>query len=615
MVSQTSVEKIIPLLVLGVMSIVSLALIYTRNYKNDGGFMRVVKNDRASTALVVQILSSLFGLMQTYVAICAFKFATRIRILQRSTSLRTLYLFTALAGPKADFGLPTRSFILAIIIVVLSHGPGALWAGALTPISTTIRLSTASIQIPTFTSDTENFWNNEFQRCGAGDVDVCNVLTNCLAVNNQLGFISTCPVPDLQGALLVSGSSATSISGSLTNHSKIDNPGWSYQGRSYGVASSQGIFFLDGLSEGQGPISYSYTESGYNVGVSCTTNTSADFGIQFQYSKAELSAWYVIGNLSNSVPGNPEFYPTITWSSTSKNTPGGPSVLGWSTVVNPDASNRNMIAIAAAGSYITLNQTQCTVEFVPRAFEVSANLTSQTIIVDPLLDVNNMTDIEPSGKLANNVMWSLNLLSRMTPSLYESTLGNTLQKNINTLLARPDLAMTNETATLLAISDSFTAMLDDILVAFGSSQLGIANSSTSTPVSVVLPAVQIGQDKYIFAAAGVNLCLLLLLLEEGVRTKFWHALPLFDYGNIKAVVLAASADRGGIARQVAQKYERAGTTWSGDSGDKNVDEVNVQLVEINVKGGMGFECVLQALDGTEDVGSREDVELDRRNLL
>jgi hypothetical protein len=102
--------------------------------------------------------------------------------------------------------------------------------------------------------------------------------------------------------------------------------------------------------------------------------------------------------------------------------------------------------------------------------------------------------------------------------------GNTLQRNAQTLLARPDLNMTSEEATLHAISDSFTAMLDDILVAFGSAQLALSNASSSTPVAVSLPAVQIGQGLYIFATAGVNAALLLLVAVEAARTRLWRRL-------------------------------------------------------------------------------------------
>lgn len=616
MAAGTFSEKLIPFVVAGITCSISATLICARDYRNTGGLLRTVRSDRASTALIVQILSSILGLMQIYVATSVFKFATRIRVIEHPTTLGTLQIFTALCTPKSDFDLPIRGFILATMVVVLSHGPGALWAGALTPVLTTITSLGASIQTPTFTRSTENYWNSQFQRCGDDDVAVCNILTNCSAINNQLGFISTCPVPDFQGSLLNSGSSATTLSGAPRNHSKFDNPGWSYQGRSYGVASSEGIISLDGLPEDRYPVSYNYTQIGYDVAVACTTNTSADFSIAFVDTPNSLTTWQVQGYLPNSVPGNPEFYPTITWASTPNATAGGPSVLGWSTVVNPEANDRNMIAIAAGGSYAVapanLNQTQCTVEFNPQAFAISVNVTSQTIVVTELSNTTEVIDIEPSGSLTNNAMWSLNLLSRMTPSLYESTLGNTLKKNVNTLLARPNLAMTDESATLLAISDSFTAMLDDVLVAFGSSQLGIANSSTSTPVTVILPAVQIGQNNYIFATAGVNFCLLLLLIVEAIRTRFWHALPLFDYNNIKTVIVAASADNGGIARQVALTHEMSGKAWRGDSGDKKVDEVRVRLIGANPMDDAS--PVLQFVEEGEVVDNTRGIELEERLL-
>jgi hypothetical protein len=150
------------------------------------------------------------------------------------------------------------------------------------------------------------------------------------------------------------------------------------------------------------------------------------------------------------------------------------------------------------------------------------NVTEQSIIVASCPNCTEIVDIEPLGRLMDDTIWSLNLLSRMTPSLYESVLGNTLARNVQTLLARPSLnmTMTTEEATLSAIADSFTAMIDDILVAFSSAQLALSNASSPTAVAASMPAVQIGQDIYIFATAGVNAALLLLVAIEAVRTRF-----------------------------------------------------------------------------------------------
>jgi hypothetical protein len=613
--TKTLKERLLPLIVLAFTSIISVILICTRNYRNIGGFFNVVENDRASTALVVQVLSSVLGLMQIFVATSIFNFTTRIWVTEHPITLGILNLWTAIQAPKADLSLSIRGYLLAIAILAASQGPGALWAGALTPVLTTVTREGGIIPVPAFTESTMDVWNNQFGRSG---VDVLNNQTYCNSTDTELGFISNCPVPDLQGSLLNSGGSATTLSGAARNHSKIDNPSWSFKGRSYGVASSEGIESLSGIFSHRDPLSYSYTQAGYNTLVTCDRNLSSEFTVGFidtpDTEPQTVTVWEIRGALPNSVPGNFEFYPTITWFSSTPENVGadGPDVLGWAGVVNPEANERNMIAIAAGGeSYKSLNQTQCSVTFKPQNFEVSVNTTEQTIIVTPLSDNATVIDIEPTGTLMDNTMWSLNLLSRMTPSLYESVLGDTLEKNVANLQARPGLNMTPEEATLSAISDSFTAILEDILVAFGSAQLAMANSSIPTPVTGILPAVQIGQDLYIFATAGVNAFLVLLVVVEAARTKFWHKLPVFDYTNIKTMIVAASAGRGSIAREVALTHTAAKAEWDGGAKDKMVDEIRVQLVQWNPTGDV--ELVLQVAEQTKNVDS--DIGLQQTKLL
>jgi len=192
-----------------------------------------------------------------------------------------MFKWLALSATKVDFDLPFRGLLLTALLFIASHAPGALWAGALTPLLTTVARDGALLQIPVYTEDTRNGlggWGDEFQLIG---VDVWNILGNCTSVDNELGYISSCPVPDLQASLLSSGSSASTLSGLPRNHSKIDNPSWSYRGRSYGVASSPGIVSPAGFTDDLSPLSYTYTQAGYNTNVTCTKNSSTDFAVQW----------------------------------------------------------------------------------------------------------------------------------------------------------------------------------------------------------------------------------------------------------------------------------------------------------------------------------------------
>ena len=144
-----------------------------------------------------------------------------------------------------------------------------------------------------------------------------------------------------------------------------------------------------------------------------------------------------------------------------------------------------MIAVAAGTNlYQELNQTQYEVFFRPTAFTIAVNRLQQSIVVEA-------QDIEPTGHLRANVMHSINLLSRMSPSLYVSVLGETLSRNVERMQKqRPHLNLT-ETVTS-AVAESFTAIIDDILVAYSASQISNAQDVTFSAVRGVVEAVQIG---------------------------------------------------------------------------------------------------------------------------
>jgi len=60
-------ERPIPFFVIGATSIVLVILISARSYRNADGFYRIAEIDRASTSLIIQILSSILGITQIYV--------------------------------------------------------------------------------------------------------------------------------------------------------------------------------------------------------------------------------------------------------------------------------------------------------------------------------------------------------------------------------------------------------------------------------------------------------------------------------------------------------------------------------------------------------------------
>jgi hypothetical protein len=411
----------------------------------------------------------------------------------------------------------------------------------------------------------------------------------------------------------MSASFASSLTGEPRRHSKIDHPSWSYSGRSYGVGSSSGW----GSPSISHALAYNHTEFGYAAKVHCMKNSSSNFGITLvpkERDEMRLAVWEVAGYLPNSVPGNRERYPSIRWGT--KGATEKPNLLAWSAVVNnhPELPEmRNMIAIAAGEPYLEFNQTQCSIFFEPTKFKVAVNTSEQVISVTENGIVEE-GDIEKTGRLTSIVIWSLNLLSHMTPSLYESTLANTLEGNVATMLARhakyPDETMIEEELRLRAVEESFKAMIDDILVSISASQIIHANSSMEVPVTAQVQGLKIGQERYIVYILMINFILLGSVWVEAVRTRVWDGLTGWNYADIKSVIAACDSD----VRKAAERIE------------EEVKSVKVK-VEVHRRGGAVLKVVEEGGNGNEE-GRHElsklnqDLDVDRgfekggnRNLL
>jgi hypothetical protein len=413
-----------------------------------------------------------------------------------------------------------------------------------------------------------------------------------------------CPIPYLQGPILISASFASSFTGEPRKHSKIDHPSWSYRGRSYGVGSSSG-WISPSISHA---LVYNYTEFGYAARVYCIKNSSSNFGIMLvpeERDERRVAVWEVAGYLPNSVPGNREHYPSITWGT--KGATEKPNLLAWSAVVNNHTElpeMKNMIAIAAGEPYVEFNQTQCSVFFQPAMFKVSVNASEQVVSVTPEREGEG-EDIEKTGRLTSIVIWSLNLLSRMTPSLYESTLANTLQGNVATMLARhakyPDETMTEEELRLRAIEESFEAMIDDILVSIAASQIIYANSTISVPVTMKVQGLRIGQERYIVYILMINVVLLVGAWFEVGRTGVWEGLTGWNYVDIKSVMAACNNDVTRAAEMI--EYETGVREGEG-----------VRSVRVEIRGGAVLKVVREGGngDGEFDLGElNQDLDMGR----
>lgn len=351
-------------------------------------------------------------------------------------------------------------------------------------------------------------WDSQFQwyRYEDGHQTIWNIQDDCVRDNGLRGFIPSCPVPDLQSLRLFTGSSATPSDGNTRKHSKLDNPAWQYIDHSYGVGSSVGL--ADDSFSLRQVGAYNYTETGYEVNVQCIKNSSSRFSIQHA---SPGPGWLQIYNAHgwlpnmfanedfkvelNDVYGYNKSYPSFLLYDDYRD------MAAW-TAHTSDSGNMIGVTTSKKGRYTELNQTQCDVHVAPASFKVSAKYTERSIKAKQ--SGQAPYDPDPTGRLQWVVMNSINLLARMSPSLYVSVLGDALEPSVNAMTSRnPDFS--EEEATTSGIAEAFSAMIDDILVAYGASQLVHAKDSTSMAATTHSATVQIGKSAtYLYLATTVH---------------------------------------------------------------------------------------------------------------
>ena len=265
-----------------------------------------------------------------------------------------------------------------------------------------------------------------------------------------------------------------------------------------------------------------------------------------------------------------EFFPIVSWHDDYS------ELLAWAA---RSINGRNSIAIASGRqNYTNLNQTQCEVTFTPTTFNISVDLVVKTIRVSAVPEVL-ASDIDPTGNLTANVIHSLNLLSRMSGTLYDPILGEAL--SVNTInMARflshqdpssgnTDSEVTNTTITTRAVAASFTAMIDDILVAFGASQIINARDTIPSSATGIVTAVRVGESPYIVIVFCLNAVILIAVLLEAVRTRYYIQLTKFDPFDIKSALVSASAGGGELAKMLNK--------WDGDARHAGLRSLRVRV--------------------------------------
>ena len=541
-------------------SVVTILLLWTdqHHWTDTGELYRLVNTDRSTVQLAVQVLASCFGAIHAYTLCVLLNFSTRLWLAKQSYSLDLLKFWRAMCSRSLEWSLPTQFLIPLLIFQLALVAPAAFYAGALTPVvsSTT---TPADLKVPRYSDSSKASWGN------------LKWTTPMQSVWNGSIFTYS-PNYDLQGLLLNNAASATYVGNVTRAHSKIDNTGYSYSGRSYGVASSVGL--MDRFKNSTRVLGYQYDEAGYTSNASCIVNATSDWAIAGPVMASTDSTYpnvyLVSGTLAN---GNGERYSACGLRSSNEVFALVGSTLGTSSV----------FAIAAGRNYAAFDKIQCNVIFTPSIFSVTVDAINRLVTVAPLARTftDSVPDIEPTGFITSFAMRLPTSISQQHAcDLYTSLVGNTFAQNVRN--AHPSFQSSKDSSNLVtgvlhSVEDSLASLLDDSLLALSSAQLMIANDAVDAPTTLSISAVRIGESRYIYVVAAIHFAIVLLYLVELLRTRMWKGLIKFDYMDIKSVIVGAAIGGSVIVRMVRTLYEKRGDGWHGDPGDRVAGKMMVKL--------------------------------------
>ncbi|KAF7547914.1 hypothetical protein G7046_g8861 [Stylonectria norvegica] len=504
---------------------ISIILLYStlKNVLFSGKIFQFVTDNRPTVQFAVQIFANVLSMLQIIVLCRLINFGVRRYLTRQSMELDQLRAWNDAMVPRVNWDLPFGYGLVLLGFVSISMVFSAIWAAALTPVETSI-IGDGSVTIPSWDNVTLiKEYPSEVGWEGPTEQNVKGRFTYSVGIQ-------------LLGSLLASASSATPLDNGPRTHGKMDKTRYNYIGRSYGIGSSAGLEDED-IQSNHLALGYRYQEDGYSAGVKCIYNESSDFDIHMSNEKWMYGAQ---GNLPDSDSG-PE-YSTYTGYTTDKVVAIG--VAHFPDKIKEKVPVRRYLSIAAGKSYKFLHGIQCEVDFTPTRFNVTINLPGRNITVLPVND-SNVPDINPSRWLKGVTMRQFELIANDETNLYVSTVGTAFNASITDLRtsvlasSNPD-GLTATEIILQGVENSITVMTDDMLGAYAAAQLMIGKFKQTTPATLRLSAIAIGERKYCIAAFALNLAVMLIFALEALRTRWWKGLPDFNMTDFRHVVIAAS---------------------------------------------------------------------------
>lgn len=515
---------------------------------------------------------------------------------RNATTLDRLKLLVGFCVARVDWSLPILPLLLLLAFVLASSVPAILWTGALTPIPA-IKIMSQELPLPSFanwTGFTANINDN-----------------SSYTISTEQGTFSWLPYFNLQGSIIQAARDASnsSITGNgLRSHPKFDRSGFVYTGRSYGMGSSVGLGKItDGFDAATGhtfsvpTTGYRFVEPGLLPRATCIRNESSEF---FLAPFPVLPGWALhVFNAMGRLPNN----------ATTMHAAAG---LGPDDVVamaagtgSDDTKPTHYVALATGngtnGKYGRLNNIQCEIVFEPRNFSVEVNTTLRTISVLPGIDIPDPAHAE---NLTARAIRALDILSGVFDiTIWVSIIGDTFLHNIENVEARPGVKKDDPMATFTGAKDTLEFMLDNIILAYSSAQLMLYQDSRKLPAEVSVRSVAFGSPRDIYIVFAINFVVCIAYAVVLFYISGGSGIGKFNFTDIKAVIVGASAGGYGIATRVEEIHKVSGTRWLAAEDDRIVGRMEVRIGDVRGNGTPGSAVVLadQAQDQVKGESEQE----------
>ncbi|KAL8341172.1 hypothetical protein RB598_003216 [Gaeumannomyces tritici] len=526
---------ILPLAAAMVPAGIGLTRLLTTQLRSYSEFkVKFLNNNRVNIQVAVQVAAAVLGGLQFYAVSSVLRFRTNARTFasdeglaqgrRSGMTLDALKIRSAVVRGVMDFDLrwPVVLQILVWWLFLKSIAP--MWAGTITP-----KLGQAQIpgvvNISNYDEASRSGWGT---RCGP--LDKCS--DEFIPYFSKFGSFNQLPWKYSAGALqnVIATASTKTADDQTSRYPRLDNTGYWYSTRSYGVGMSAGLNQTRWTGRSGVIQSYRYEESGYWTNVECKRNVTSP-------------EWWHIANFADG-----SF--TFTNSRAQMH-------LGWAWA---DLPNGNWSGSQVWSENESLNTTgvQCSVIFKPTKFDILVNDTDKSIQVKPIPGSND--DIDPSRDLVNNAFRSVSYLSQTMTTLYTSVLGNAFLDNIDMFFYQHERL--GKTGGEIEVTEMHGGVVD-------------ARQGVEATLNVAV--IKYGEVGYIYTSAAFSLLVLLAVVGEMARIAYgvWknrvpRAGPSLDILDIKSAIL-------GTARGVGGATPSAVKGWSGRADDSDAGALMVTM--------------------------------------